>query len=361
MYMGPMTYADTATTSGRGRGRTAVVACLVLTLLAGLVGATPAAASSQAERDAEVDYVTRINQIRVDNGLSPLVEDVELVAEARDWAATMARGGCGGALICHDPSLSDGITASWTRLGENVGYAGWGANGTLMDAFMASSGHRDNLLNPSYTRIGVGVVKKDGVQYVSHRFMAVTGETIPRWAPLSQSFIDVRFDHTFFAEIEWLAARGITTGFNDRTFQPAGAVTRQAMAAYLYRMAGSPAGPFKDPGYSDVGPTHLFRDEIWWLAATGITTGYLDGTFRPQGRVTRGAMAAFLYRSAGSPPGPFPAPPFSDISEAKAFYGEISWIASTGVAGGYSDGTYRQGQAVTRQAMAAFLRRFDAI
>ena len=49
--------------------------------------------------------------------------------------------------------------------------------------------------------------------------------------------------------------------------------------------------------YSDVVSDHTFDFEISWLVDTGITTGYSDGTFRPGTDVTRGSMAASLYRS----------------------------------------------------------------
>jgi hypothetical protein len=105
--------------------------------------------------------------------------------------------------------------------------------------------------------------------------------------------------HPFCGEIAWLASTGITTGYADGTFRPALAVQRQAMAAYLYRYAGSPDGDDPSCGlapFSDVGVSHPFCGEIDWLAATGITTGYPDGTFRPLLAVQRQAMAAYLYR-----------------------------------------------------------------
>ncbi|WP_259558085.1 S-layer homology domain-containing protein [Brachybacterium sillae] len=69
------------------------------------------------------------------------------------------------------------------------------------------------------------------------------------------------------------------------------------MAAFLYRLAGSPS--YRLPSTSrfrDVPLRSQFAKEIHWLASTGITTGWPDGTFRPVTPVTREAMAAFLYR-----------------------------------------------------------------
>jgi hypothetical protein len=133
------------------------------------------------------------------------------------------------------------------------------------------------------------------------------------------------------------------------------------MAAFLYRFANKPS--FTPPAispFTDVTPTTPFYKEITWLDSTGITGGFSDGTFRPGQPVNRDAMAAFLYRFAGEPAfTPPPLSPFSDATQSRPFYKEITWLASTEVTGGFSDGTFRPAQPVNRDAMAAFLFRFD--
>jgi hypothetical protein len=71
------------------------------------------------------------------------------------------------------------------------------------------------------------------------------------------------------------------------------------MAAYLYVAAGEPLGPFPDPGFTDVPPTHPFSTQIAWLASTGITKGYADGGFHPSAPVSRQAMVQFLVELDG--------------------------------------------------------------
>ena len=94
-----------------------------------------------------------------------------------------------------------------------------------------------------------------------------------------------------------MRARGITTGWSDGTFRPNDAVNRDAMAASFYRYAGSPAysAPAVSP-FSDVSTGSQFYREIAWLADQRITTGWPDGSFRPVQPIERGAMAAFLHR-----------------------------------------------------------------
>ncbi|MCZ2403859.1 S-layer homology domain-containing protein [Paenarthrobacter sp. Z7-10] len=174
------------------------------------------------------------------------------------------------------------------------------------------------------------------------------------------AFTDVGTANQFFAPINWMAATHISTGYPDGTYRPLSTVNRDAMAAFLYRLAGSPTytAPSKSP-FTDMGTTGPYYKEICWLASTGITTGYPDGTYRPLNTVNRDAMAAFLYRLASSPT--YTAPPtssFTDMGTTDPFYKEISWLASTGITTGYPDSTYRPLNTVNRDAMAAFLYRF---
>ena len=177
----------------------------------------------------------------------------------------------------------------------------------------------------------------------------------------SAHFKDVPADYPFVNDINWLAQRRITTGWSDGTFRPNGSVERGAMAAFFYRMAGSPqfTAP-STPSFKDVPRDHPFYKEIEWMRARGITTGWSDGTFRPNAAVNRDAMAAFFYRFAGSPAYSAPAvSPFSDVSAGSQFYREISWLAEQRITTGWADGSFRPVQPIERGAMAAFLHRYN--
>lgn len=117
--------------------------------------------------------------------------------------------------------------------------------------------------------------------------------------PATLGLPDVPEDHRFITEIAWLVGDGIASGYTDGTFRPESPVTREAMAAFLYRLAGEPEweAPEVSP-FSDLGVDEGFYHQITWLAATGITSGYRDGTFRPRAKMSREAAAAFLYRFA---------------------------------------------------------------
>ena len=96
---------------------------------------------------------------------------------------------------------------------------------------------------------------------------------------------------------------GISTGFDGGTlYKPADVVTRQAMSAFMARLAGV-AGSLPacsgTPPFNDVANDHPFCKEIKWMKDAGISTGFAGGTlYKPADPVTRQAMSAFMYRLA---------------------------------------------------------------
>ncbi|WP_061962843.1 SpoIID/LytB domain-containing protein [Demequina aurantiaca] len=176
-----------------------------------------------------------------------------------------------------------------------------------------------------------------------------------------KSFPDVPATHQFFTQITWLAAEGITTGYADGTFRPKDSVSREAFVAFLYRMDGSPkvSLPSSSP-FKDVKKTDQFYKQIVWADQANITTGYADGTFRSTTKISREAIAAFLYRFEGRPSVSLPkSSPFKDVSKSDQFYKEIVWLDKAGITTGYSDGTFRSKTNTSREAIAAFLYRLS--
>jgi hypothetical protein len=72
-------------------------------------------------------------------------------------------------------------------------------------------------------------------------------------------------------------------------------VQRDAVAAFLYRAAKANHTSTNN-SFKDVPATHVFAKEITWLAAAGITRGWDDGTFRPNALIKRDQMATFMIR-----------------------------------------------------------------
>ena len=112
-------------------------------------------------------------------------------------------------------------------------------------------------------------------------------------------FTDVESETPHYEDIVWMKDEGLSTGFEDGTFRPYADIARCDMAAFLYRLAGSPdftPKPFDEKAFSDVDASTPHAKEIWWLARRGISTGFEDGTFRPYDPIARCGMAAFLHR-----------------------------------------------------------------
>lgn len=204
----------------------------------------------------------------------------------------------------------------------------------------------------------------------------VVAPTVSPATVAASAFSDVSADPTsptyseFAAEIDWLDRTGVSTGWEvdgRREYRPWLAISRDAMAAFLYRYAGSPdfTAPKVSP-FVDVATDSPFYREIAWLSGKKVSTGWetTDGKreFRPFESITRDAMAAFLYRFTGvSASTPVPPSPFADVPDGSPFSREISWLYGRGITGGYDApaGTsdFRPWNGITRDAMAAFLSR----
>ena len=159
----------------------------------------------------------------------------------------------------------------------------------------------------------------------------------------------------FEADIEWLAASGITKGCGTRLFCPTANVTRGQMAAFLTRVLKLPAA---GQDYFTDDETSIFEDSINRLAASGITKGCSANGFCPTAPVTRGQMAAFLVRAMG-----YSDNGGGDLFEddnTSIFEADIDRLAMAGVTRGCNppaNSNFCPTGYVTRGQMAAFLNR----
>ncbi|RIJ69552.1 hypothetical protein D1871_21815 [Nakamurella silvestris] len=174
-------------------------------------------------------------------------------------------------------------------------------------------------------------------------------------------FFDKAPGSDFYTEISWMSAAGITTGNANGSFTPAAAISRQALAAFLYRIDnnGAKAPACTAAPYADVPVDSLFCGEINWLKGKNITTGFSGNLFKPGASIERQAVAAFLFRwkNPGAEKPVCTTAPFTDVPAGSAFCGEISWLKTSGLTTGFTDGTFKPGTTIERQAVAAFLYR----
>jgi cysteine-rich secretory family protein len=123
----------------------------------------PAAAQADSAGD-EAAFVAKINELRASKGLGPLQVNANLVAKARAWSAGMA----GAGRIWHS-TLSDGVTEDWKKLGENVGMGG-SVDG-IHKAFVNSPHHYENLVDPAFGYVGIGIAMSGNTIFVTEVFM----------------------------------------------------------------------------------------------------------------------------------------------------------------------------------------------
>jgi len=135
---------------------------------------------------------------------------------------------------------------------------------------------------------------------------------------------------------------------------------------WSYYFDDGPCSAIHPSAFSDVPNSSPFCRDITSLAQAGIITGYSDGKFHPAASISRQAAAAFFYRlhafiigaSVGDAVCTTPVP-FNDVSTSNPFCGDIEFLAANGIANGFADGGFHPTANITRQATAAILVRFD--
>ena len=110
-------------------------------------------------------------------------------------------------------------------------------------------------------------------------------------------FTDVRESDWFYEDVAFAYENGLFAGTSDTTFSPNASMTRAMLVTVLYRLEGQPAVNGRS-GFSDVQYNGYYEDAVTWAADNGIVNGTSTTTFCPNANVTREQMAAILYRYA---------------------------------------------------------------
>lgn len=152
-------------------------------------------------------------------------------------------------------------------------------------------------------------------------------------------------------EVGCLADLNITHGYSDGSYRPTQDISRGQLSSLLVRALGLEAAPttFEDARRS------VHGGAIGAAFAAGVASGYDDGTFRPDAKVTRGQAATFLARAAGLDIASVPSGAVNPADGAHA--GAIAALEAAGVVEGYRDGQFRPGDLVRRDQFAALLHR----
>ncbi len=147
------------------------------------------------------------------------------------------------------------------------------------------------------------------------------------------TFTDVARGEWYFTYVEAAVKAGLVNGYTDGSFRPEGTLTRAEAATLLYRMAGTPEVS-ATASFTDL-PNEWYREAIAWAEATGVVTGFPDGTFRPDESVTREQFVTMLWRLEGKPEAASELEGFVDIGSVSAYaQTAFAWAVENGIVNG---------------------------
>ena len=109
-------------------------------------------------------------------------------------------------------------------------------------------------------------------------------------------FTDVKAGAWYADAVKYVFDQGLMSGMSAQEFGPDGQVTRGQVVTILWRLAGSPTVSGK--AFPDVSASAWYADAVAWASANGVVSGYENGGFGPGDPVTREQLAAILYRYA---------------------------------------------------------------
>ena len=177
-------------------------------------------------------------------------------------------------------------------------------------------------------------------------------------------FRDVAPGAWYEEAVRYIYEAGLMQGTTGTTFSPGRTSNRGQIAAILHRLEGSPrAGT---PPFTDVAAGSYCADAVAWAEKNNIVRGFEDGTFRPEGRITRQQLAAILFRYlehwGADTAGRADLSRFSDTAAVADYAREaMAWAVSAGLLRGRSDGTLDPAGSATRAQTAVILQRLGAL
>ncbi len=174
-------------------------------------------------------------------------------------------------------------------------------------------------------------------------------------------FTDVSTSDWFYDDVAFVYENGLFSGTDSRSFSPNASMTRAMLVTVLYRLEGEPTVTGRS-SFTDVRSGAYYEKSVIWAAANGIVTGTDSTSFSPDAKVTREQLAAILYRYAQyrklDTDASAKLNSFTDADSVSAYASEaFGWAVSEGLINGASGKLMPKGDA-TRAQVAAILHRF---
>ncbi len=175
-------------------------------------------------------------------------------------------------------------------------------------------------------------------------------------------FEDVKAADWFYENVKYAHQNGLFNGTTETTFSPNEDLTRAMLVTVLYRSEGQPEVEI-DSKFVDVEDNAYYADAVAWAEANGIVLGISDTEFAPDVKISREQIAAIMYRyaiykglEAVDMKENLTFTDADDISEYAV--SAMNWIVGQEIIKGYEDGTVRPQNNATRAEAAAVLQRF---
>ena len=174
-------------------------------------------------------------------------------------------------------------------------------------------------------------------------------------------FTDVSTSDWFYDDVAFVYENGLFSGTDSRSFSPNASMTRAMLVTVLYRLEGEPTVTGRS-SFTDVRSGAYYEKSVIWAAANGIVTGTDSTSFSPDAKVTREQLAAILYRYAQyrklDTDASAKLNSFTDADSVSAYASEaLGWAVSESLINGASGKLMPKGDA-TRAQVAAILHRF---
>ena len=181
--------------------------------------------------------------------------------------------------------------------------------------------------------------------------------------PEDWPFVDVTEDKWYYDAVAYVYQQGIMVGMSETTFEPNTTVNRAQVVQMLYNLEGQPQVS-GDSGFSDIWDDQWYAKAVAWASANDVVAGYEDGTFRPTRAVTREEFAQILYNyakckgyglSASADLGKFP-----DSGQVSSWAETaLGWANGNGLINGHDDGRLDPKGSTIRAQAASILMNFD--
>lgn len=179
--------------------------------------------------------------------------------------------------------------------------------------------------------------------------------------PSKTKFNDVSANDWFASAVDYVTGKGMMNGTADNTFSPKANTTRGMVVTVLYRLENQPST--SAASFTDVASGAYYANAVAWANANGIVSGYGSGKFGPNDKVTREQLAAILYRYAQykkyDVSGAKSLDGYTDAQSVSSYaVPALQWANAAGVVTGKSGSKLDPKGNATRAEVAAMLMRF---